>query len=841
MALWEILYIYRARLRARLVLVQELLAVVGLAVGVALLFASQVASTSLNGSISQLTEGIVGRASVQLLARDPYGFDERLLGRVRRLPGVGAAEPVLEARATVVGPAGQRSVDLIAGEPRYVHLGGSLLQGFTAAQLAAAHALALPAPVAQAIGVDSLQPVELEVGAQRLTALMGAKLDAGNIGALVNSPVAIAPLAYAQEVTGLRGRLTRILVRAEPGRVREVRGELGALAAGRAVNVEPEDYDSLLFDTAAAPADASTGLFSAISALVGFMFAFNAILMTLPLRRSLIEALRRRGATRAMTVQVLLFDALVLGVLGSILGVGLGEALSIAVFRANPGYLSFAFPVGSQRIVSAQSIASSVAVGLSAACIGVLAPLRGVLARPLRAGGGRVRRRPGGRAVSLAAGGACLAATTFILLARPQAAVLGSVALAAALLALLPSFFDALLAAFERCQRPLYAASTRLAVVELRTPASRVRSLAIAATAAIAVFGSVAIQGAQGNLQEGLDRTAAEVNRTAALWVAPAGSGNTLATTPFPSAGARVLARLPGIAAVGVYRGGFLDIGSRRVWVLAPPATSPSPIPPSQLLSGGVAAASARLRGHGWAVVSQAIAAEHHLRVGEPFTLPAPRPTVFRVAGVSTNLGWPPGAIVLNAADYARAWGSGEASAYTVALEPGRSPAEASREIRRALGPSSGLVVQTAAQRTRQWEATSSQGLSRLTQIAALVLIAAILATAGAIGSMIWQRRPQLAYIKRQGYKRGVLWRALLCESALLLVSGCAIGALFGLYGQLLLSHALASVTGFPVVISFTGTIALFSFAVVSAVALAILALPGYLAVRVRPTTVSIA
>ncbi len=71
MAPWAILYIYRARLRARLVLVQELLAILGIAVGVALLFASQVASTSLDGSIRQLSEGIVGRASLQLLRAIP--------------------------------------------------------------------------------------------------------------------------------------------------------------------------------------------------------------------------------------------------------------------------------------------------------------------------------------------------------------------------------------------------------------------------------------------------------------------------------------------------------------------------------------------------------------------------------------------------------------------------------------------------------------------------------------------------------------------------------------------------------------------------------------------------
>src|ERR1035441_8921300 len=79
MGLTSILRIYRARLRVRIVLVQELLAVTGLAVGVALLFASQVASTSLNRSVSQLTRDLVGNMQLQLQARSPQGFDQRLL------------------------------------------------------------------------------------------------------------------------------------------------------------------------------------------------------------------------------------------------------------------------------------------------------------------------------------------------------------------------------------------------------------------------------------------------------------------------------------------------------------------------------------------------------------------------------------------------------------------------------------------------------------------------------------------------------------------------------------------------------------------------------------------
>jgi putative ABC transport system permease protein len=433
----------------------------------------------------------------------------------------------------------------------------------------------------------------------------------------------------------------------------------------------------------------------------------------------------------------------------------------------------------------------------------------------------------------VAGGLACLAVTSIILAFYPAGAIVGNVTLVAALLLLLAPLFNAVIAGFERASRPLRSAATRLAVIELRTPATRTRSLAIAATGAIAVFGSVAIQGAHSNLQRGLDRVAADMNRVSDIWVSAAGSANTLGTTPFAIGSAARLRRLPGVRSLGIYRGGFLDIGDRRVWVIAPPRNSSAPMPASQLLRGEEALANARLRAGGWVVVSKAIADEHHLRIGDSFLLPSPRPSTFRVAALSTNVGWPPGAIIVNSADYAKAWESSDASAYNIALEPGVSPAQGSEAVRRALGPHSGLVVQTARQREAQWRASSRQGLSRLSQIALLVLIAAVLATAGAMAAMIWQRRPQLAYLKRQGYRRGVLWRALLYESALLLGAGCSIGALFGLYGQLLLSHALAGVTGFPVVFSVGALVALWSVALVSFAAAAIVAVPGYLAARV--------
>jgi putative ABC transport system permease protein len=823
------------RLRARLV--QELFAVLGIAVGVALLFSSQIASTSLNGSVPKLIGGVVGDMRLQLVARSPQGFPEGLIAEVQRLPGVRSAMPVLEQRVTVTGPRGQESIVLFATSARFAHLGGPLLRQFTATQLERQQAFALPLPVARKVGLASLQSAELQIGASKLPAFLGAVLLESEVGGLIDSPAAIAPLPYAQRLGGMRGRLTSIYVQSAPGREREARSGLLRLAAGH-LNVQSANFDATLFKQAAGPANQSALLFATISALVGFLFALNAILFTVPQRRGLVEDLRLDGYSRRMIVEVLLFDALVLGVVASVLGLALGDLLSLALFHVSPGYLSFAFPLGSLRIVTWQSVAIAGGGGLLAALAGVLIPLRGDIFSRLTL---EPAHRRSSRRVSWGApigGVLCLAATTAILIGAPEQAIVGIVCLVAALLLLLPASIRAMLLAFGRLPGLHGGAASHLALVELGSDSNRARSLAIAATGAIAVFGSVAIQGAHASLQRGLDNATRAVNSFSPMWVSPYGPGNLLATTPFPDRFGAALAQMRGVRSVQVYRGGLLDYGLRRTWIIAPSRAVARPIPRGQLVSGDPTLATTRLREGGWAALSQAIAEEHHLHIGQRFVLPAPRPTAFRLAALLTNMGWPPGAIIINAADYARAWGSSDVSAYGLQLAPDASARQISDELRRTLGGESALTTETTRQRELRGYETSHQALAGLTQITSLVLIAAVLAMAGAMGAMIWQRRRRLADMKVDGFGKGILWLALLIESGLLLGGGCSIGAVLGLYGQLLLTHALAVVTGFPVVYSLGALAAISNFGLVTVVALIVLAVPGYLAASVRPSII---
>jgi putative ABC transport system permease protein len=849
----NVLRLYRVRLRARLT--QECFAVLGIAAGVALLLASQVSSSSLQSSVSALTRGIAGNATLQLLARDPHGFPQSALERVRRIPGVRIAAPLLEADANASGPRGSESVELVGADASLAKLGGALVRHTELTPFGGVGAVVLPAPLSRAIGVGRFgQEVTFQIAGHTATAPLYEQLYAHQIGALIGTPVALAPLSFAQELTGVGARVSRILVQPAAGAQEHVRAALERIAGGR-LNVEATSYDETLFAKAATASNQSTALFATVSALVGFLFAFNAMLLTVPQRRRLIADLRRDGYTPRTVIAVLLLDALVLGLIACALGLALGDELSIHLFHSNPAFLSLAFALGSERAVSWQSVALAAGGGMLAAIVAVLSPLRDILARdPLAALGGPHRGRatalgdagrgpsaqrsgfhrsfahPSRLSLPTLAGLVCLAGATAILLAAPDAAIPGMMLLFGALLLELPIALSVALALVKRLANAITSVVPHVATMELN--AARARALAIAATGAVAVFGSVAIQGAHGDLLTGLEGVARDINASADVWVAPAGSYNLLQTAPFkPTLRAR-LARLPGVRAVRLYRSGLLDYGERRVLVIAPPRQATPLLPPGQLVQGDPRQAAERVRGGGWLVLSRALAEEHHLHIGQAFTLPSPVPRRFRVAALSTNLSWEPGAIVMNASDYARAWGSQDATAYGIVLAPGVPPSRGAREIERAVGSptKSGLAVQTAAQHAARQSALSREALARLTEIATLIPIAAVLAMAAAMGALVWQRRPRLAKLKLEGLARAELWRTILLESLLLVGVGCLTGALFGLYGQQLADRALADAINFPVVRSVPALAGLESLTLVTATALAILALPGYLA-----------
>ena len=403
-------------------------------------------------------------------------------------------------------------------------------------------AVVLPAPLARTIGVTQVRPGSHTSSSPdaRTEAPLYAQLHEKQIGPLDRQPDRDRA-AVLRPGNDRAARSREPHPRGSPRRARQarVRAALEALAAGR-LNVESIDYEETLFAKAAAASNQSTALFAVISALVGFLFAFNAMLLTVPQRRRLIADLRRDGYTPRTVIARAAARRGRARLVACVLGLALGEELSIHLFHSNPAFLSLAFAVGSERVVSWQSVAIAAGGGMLAAIVAVLSPLRDILSRdPLAAidgprEGSAWRRDGGATARAALAGLACLGAATAILLAAPDAAIPGWCC---------SSRPAAGAAARARRRRSRSSSGSR---ARSRAPSRtwrrwscappRARAVAIAATGAIAVFGSVAIQGAHGDLLTACENAAHDTNASTDVWVSPAGSYNLLNTAPFHAA-----------------------------------------------------------------------------------------------------------------------------------------------------------------------------------------------------------------------------------------------------------------------------------------------------------------
>jgi putative ABC transport system permease protein len=836
MRLPTLVYFYRRRLRIHRT--QELLAGLGIAAGVALVFSVQIANSSITGSAREIVSAITGNASLQLTARSAGGLDGRTLAEVRRVPGVAQASALLEQRATIAYGGRRVAIDLVGVDSTLPSLGGFAARYFRLGGLVLQRGIVLPGAIGAALALPERgrpPSVSLAVRGRAARVRVSAVLGSGTIGALSGAFLGVVSLDYAQELTGLRARLSRILIVSRRGEQQAVAGRLRALAGGR-LTVAPVQQETRLLEQATGPIDQATGLFAAISAFVGLLFTFTAMLLTVPERRRFIADLRMMGCQRARVVQILAFQALVLGSCASLVGLLVGWLLSRASAHAPPGYLALAFPLGVQQVVGWQTVALAFGGGVLATCLAAAQPLLDLRQRrPVNAvfteRGEPGHAIPASTGRRLALGGLVLtAAITVLLLLVPSLTVLGVAAIAAAAVLAIPATFAVILTLADVPASRLSLNALALAVRAQR--ATSMRSLALAATGTVAIFGSVAIEGAHQNLLHGLYRDYREYVGTAGIWISQ--PQDDLALQPFDGRGlARHVARVPGVRAVRPYYGGLLDLSDRRIWVIGRSPADATMIPPSQLVAGRLAPAQARLRRGGWITVSRQIAAEHHVGPGQTLMLPTPTGEVaYRVAATTTNLGWGPGAVIMNAADYRRAWASEDPSAIEVDLAAGADPLATSHAIQRALGPASGLQVQTAAQRAAHADGIARQGLGRLSEIATLLLIAATLAMAAAMGAGIWQRRVPLAQLRIIGWRPRKLWRALLLETAIVLGAGCLTGAVAGIYGHYLGDRWLALSTGYPAPFTLTGLQTAAICALVASAALAVTAIPGYVVSR---------
>ena len=324
---------------------RTLLTMGGIVLGVALILATSVATHSAEVSVRKLFEEAAGRANLVVTSDSPAegGFSEQALRRVQVTPGVAAAAPLAQTVTLLAEDADQVSLVSFVVELS----GGLLLLGvdpdldpqvhtvrivegrfFVSREDKDRQVIVLTRDYAQEKGLAVGEDVELLGGdGVEPFEIVGLMAKEG-LGHFHRGRIGLLPLRTVQRVFERGREIDQIDVVAAPGTdTEQLKADLQATLGRRYAVTYPAARGKLVEQMIARYAQ-GTDLASTLALFVGAFLIYNTFSMTVLERTRELGLLRALGATRGRVLRLLLAEALLMGALGSALGVCLGLGLA---------------------------------------------------------------------------------------------------------------------------------------------------------------------------------------------------------------------------------------------------------------------------------------------------------------------------------------------------------------------------------------------------------------------------------------------------------------------------------------------------------------------------------
>ncbi len=369
--------------------------ILAIALGVALSSAVYLVNAGALDEFAQAARKLLG--DTDLVVRGPRsGFSEQLYGQVARLPGIETADPVLEVDAALpdaMGALAAAAAQPRAGLPATLHVIG--LDPFRAAAIQPAllgelgsnpwallgrDGIFLSAPAATALGKRVGDPLEVIVGVAhrslRVLGILSASSYPERLG--------LMDIAAAQWTFDRLGELNRIDLRLAPGAdVPALRRELARLLPP-GVNVVLPELERDRARNVTRAYRVNLNMLALVSLLTGAFLVFSTQTLSVLRRRSALALLRAVGMTRGELERLLLGEGLLLGFLGAVLGVILGELIAGALLALIAGDLGNGQLALKGVALQPQPLAwiAFVALGTAVAAVGAWVPAREAAARP---------------------------------------------------------------------------------------------------------------------------------------------------------------------------------------------------------------------------------------------------------------------------------------------------------------------------------------------------------------------------------------------------------------------------------------------------------------------------
>jgi putative ABC transport system permease protein len=785
-------------------LLRTLLTTAGIALGVAAVVAMSIVNESVTLGIRQTTEQVAGKAEL-VVSGDRSGMPEDLLAKVRALPGIRHAAPVVKQVAAVKSvngkPAGgmlqiyavdaldDRSVPDATFRKEDLELEDPVLF------LNQPRSLIVTRSFAKRHGIeDQADKAKIRLGTAQGVVEFTVRgfLKSDGPEKTFGGSFALMDVYSAQKVFGKDGKLDEINVLL-PEKVGDAERDAArsriAAAVGPGFDVERPQNRGRQSERLIGMWQSGMSLVSLITVFVGMFLIYNTLSVTVAERRREIGILRSLGVTRRQVAATFAIEALVMGVLGSAGGVLLGTAgaqtllemtsellttlviyTDIRSLAVTPGALAFGIVVG-----SGAAVASALFPAISASRVSPLEATRPTSALPQR-----WRRAKLGAVL----GAACLAFTG-VGLWHPASreneifAFGTAIALLVGFVLLCPLCAPLLARAIAPLARALFGVMGRLAGDNLiRAPArATVTVSAILIGFGLVIASTAVATSFQRSVDSFLERTV-----PADLMVTATTEVFTPSSMPMSPEIEKEIRAISGVEEVQTIRFLDVDVQGRRADLLVFDTESFVRRAGFSIISGPTEPAMrGMIEGRG-VTVSENFANLFGLKTGSTVRLRTPKgPRSFPILGVFIDYSSAFGLIAMDRRTFERTWDDHLVDIFDIYVKKGVSPFAVREAMERAIAEKYDVFVVTNAKVKEKIRKMIDDSFKLVRLQEAIAILVALLGLLNTLLIAVLERTREIGVLRAVGARRAQVAGSIVIESAMMGLAGAVMGLLFGI------------------------------------------------------------
>ena len=704
---------------------------------------------------------------------------ESIVSDVRRVPGVSYAEGTVSGYAQFVAPDGKA-----------VSSGGAPTIGLSFdpnPQLSSLHLAHGTAPTtandvlmdegtAQKYHFNVGDHVRILLAGPTQTFTISGLVKFGTANSLAGATIAAFNLPVAQQLFNQVGRFDAIDVLAQPGADK-------ASVQHAIATVLPPGVEVVTGQTVAneqtnninqALSFFSTALlvFAFISLFVGGFTIFNTFSIIVGQRTRELALLRIVGASRRQVFRSVLIEAAILGLVASLIGLGLGVLSALGLEALLNGF-GFSLPSGSLAF-EARTVIAAIVVGLGVTVISAISPARRAVRIPPVAAlvdyrgeqGESSRRRIVIGTIIAVLGIAALA----LGLTKPaiQLVGLGSIAVFIGIGMLAPTVARPMASALGRPLARTFKVSGKLGRENSMRSPRRTAQTASALMVGLALVSTITVFGA--SLSK--SATASVDNAVSANYIITAtGSG----PGGFSNAVSTVGARVPGVATTStVYSGEF----EFRRSLSTVTAVSPHRLADTIILRMDSGTGAPALSAHEL-LIDTTTATSDHLSVGSivPVKFAETGSSTMRIGGI-----FKPNALLgsfLVADDFFLSHFS-DPLPVAVLLSTKSGTTNITKAVNASLTAYPNIQVQTRAQFEQTQQAQVNKLLGLVYALLALAVIIALIGIVNTLMLSVFERTHEIGLLRAVGMKRRQVRAMIRSEAVILSLFGAIIGIVVG-------------------------------------------------------------